>query len=59
MDMNRMTQKVNEAIAAAQQLAVRLSHQQVDGEHVLAELLAQSDGLAPRLVEQAGASLEV
>ncbi len=58
MDMNRMTQKVNEALAAAQQLAVRLSHQQVDGEHMLAELLAQTDGLAPRLLEQAGASLE-
>jgi len=58
MDMNRMTQKVNEALAAAQQLAVRLSHQQVDVEHVLAELLAQGDGLAPRLLERAGVALE-
>jgi len=56
MDLNRMTQKVNEAVTAAQQLAVRLSHQQVDVEHVLAELLAQDDGLAPRLLEQAGVS---
>ncbi|MFQ5345125.1 MAG: ATP-dependent chaperone ClpB [Mariprofundus sp.] len=55
MDMNRTTQKVNEALAAAQQLAVRLSHQQVDGEHVLAELLAQQDGLASRFLERAGA----
>jgi len=59
MDMNRMTQKLNEAIAAAQQLAVRLSHQQVDGEHLLAELLAQPDGLAPRLLERAGVSLDM
>ena len=58
MDMGRMTQKVNEALSAAQQLAVRLSHQQVDGEHVLAELLAQQDGLASRLLERAGASPE-
>jgi len=58
MDMNRMTQKVNEAIAAAQQLAIRMSHQQVDIEHLLAELLAQEDGLAPRLLERAGVSLE-
>ncbi|PIP01574.1 MAG: hypothetical protein COX55_10235, partial [Zetaproteobacteria bacterium CG23_combo_of_CG06-09_8_20_14_all_54_7] len=57
MDMNRMTQKVNEAMAASQSLAVRLSHQEVDGEHLLTELLAQQDGLAPRLIEQAGASL--
>jgi len=59
MDMTRMTQKVNEALAASQALAVRLSHQEVDGEHVLAELLAQQDGLAPRLIEQAGASLSL
>jgi len=59
MDMSRMTQKVNEAMAAAQQLAIRLSHQEVDGEHLLVELLAQQDGLAPRLLEQAGASLEL
>jgi len=56
MDMSRTTQKVTEALAAAQQLAVRLSHQQVDVEHVLAELLAQQDGLASRFLERAGAS---
>ncbi|HXH63952.1 MAG TPA: Clp protease N-terminal domain-containing protein, partial [Mariprofundaceae bacterium] len=56
MDMNRMTQKVREALASAQTLAARLSHQEVDGEHVLAELLAQQDGLAPRLIERVGAS---
>jgi ATP-dependent Clp protease ATP-binding subunit ClpB len=52
MDMNRMTQKVNEALASSQTLAVRLSHQEVDGEHLLVELLAQDNGLAPRLIEQ-------
>jgi ATP-dependent Clp protease ATP-binding subunit ClpB len=57
MDMNRMTQKVREALASAQTLAARLSHQEVDGEHVLAELLAQEDGLAPRLIERMGVSL--
>lgn len=58
MDMNRMTQKVNEAIASAQTLASRLSHQELDGEHLLAELLAQKDGLAPRLIEQCGVSVD-
>ncbi|MDQ6959997.1 MAG: Clp protease N-terminal domain-containing protein, partial [Mariprofundaceae bacterium] len=52
MDMNRMTQKVREALAAAQTLAVRLGHQEIDGEHVLTELLVQQDGLAPRLLER-------
>ena len=58
MDMNQMTQKVREALAAAQTLAVRLSHQEVDGEHLLAELLAQEDGLAPRLIERMDVSLD-
>jgi len=52
MDPNRMTQKVREALTGAQTLAARLHHQQVDGEHLLAELLAQEDGLAPRLLER-------
>jgi len=54
MDMNRMTQKVREALAAAQTLAGRLNHQEIDSEHLLAELLTQEGGLAPRLIEQAG-----
>ncbi|RMG90464.1 MAG: ATP-dependent chaperone ClpB [Zetaproteobacteria bacterium] len=56
MDMNQMTQKVREAVAAAQALAVRLQHQEVDGEHLLVELLAQEQGLASRLLEKAGLS---
>jgi len=44
MDLNKTTQKLREAFQSAQGLAVRLSHQEVDGEHLLAELLAQSDG---------------
>ena len=59
MDLSRMTQKLNEAMTASQTLAARLSHQQVDGEHLLLELLAQSDGLAPRLIEQAGIDTSV
>jgi len=57
--MNRLTQKVREAITASQSLAVKLQHQEVDGEHLLMELLVQEDGLAPRLVEQAGLSVDV
>ncbi|MES0372295.1 MAG: ATP-dependent chaperone ClpB [Mariprofundaceae bacterium] len=58
MDLNKTTQKVSEALQSAQALAVRLSHQEVDGEHLLAELLAQNGGLAPRLIERAGASID-
>lgn len=59
MDMNRMTQKVREALASAQTLAARLQHQEVDVEHVLVELLSQQDGLAPRFIERTGTSLDL
>jgi len=58
MDLNKTTQKVREALQSAQTLAMRLSHQEVDGEHLFAELLAQNDGLAPRLIERADASVD-
>jgi ATP-dependent Clp protease ATP-binding subunit ClpB len=56
MDMNRLTQKMREALASAQSLAARLNHQEVDVLHLLAEMLAQSDGLTPRLIEASGLS---
>ena len=46
MDFNRFTEKLQEATRAAQSLAVRQSHQQIDVEHLLAALLEQPDGLA-------------
>ena len=50
MDINRMTQKTQEALQAAQSLAVNFGHIEVDGEHLLLALLEQEGGLAPRLV---------
>src|SRR6185436_17749863 len=46
MDINRFTQKAQEAISAAQSTAARYGHQQVDVEHLLAALLEQEGGLA-------------
>jgi ATP-dependent Clp protease ATP-binding subunit ClpB len=46
MDINRFTQKSQEAISAAQTKAARYGHQQVDVEHLLASLLDQEAGLA-------------
>ncbi|WP_067140047.1 ATP-dependent chaperone ClpB [Microtetraspora malaysiensis] len=55
MDPNRLTQKSQEALNDAQAVAVRLGQTEVDGEHLLVALLAQPDGLAPRLLTRAGA----
>ena len=46
MDLNRFTEKLQEAVRAAQSLAVRYGHQQIDVEHLLAALLEQEAGLA-------------
>jgi ATP-dependent Clp protease ATP-binding subunit ClpB len=54
MDMNRLTQKSQEALQDAQTKALRLGHTEVDGEHLLLALLDQPDGLVPRLLTQAG-----
>ncbi|WP_034087147.1 ATP-dependent chaperone ClpB [Streptacidiphilus albus] len=55
MDMNRLTEKSQEALQEAQSIAVNLGQSEVDGEHLLLALLDQQDGLTGRLLEQAGA----
>jgi ATP-dependent Clp protease ATP-binding subunit ClpB len=52
MDMNRMTQKSQEAIQSAQALATRYGHVEVDGEHLLLALFEQAEGLVARLVQR-------
>ncbi len=58
MDFNRLTEKLQEAVRAAQSLAVRYSHQQVDVEHLLAALLDQEGGLARSVLTRAGVQPE-
>jgi ATP-dependent Clp protease ATP-binding subunit ClpB len=58
MDMNRLTQKSQEAVQAAQTKAVRFGHQEIDGEHLLLALLEQPEGLIPRLLQRLEVSVE-
>src|ERR1035437_783953 len=58
MDLNRCTEKLQEAIKAAQNKAVRYGHQQIDVEHLLAALLEQEGGLAPSILLRSGINLE-
>ncbi len=51
MNLNKFTQKSQEAIQEAQSLALRRSHEQVDGEHLLSVLVEQEGGLLPRLLQ--------
>ena len=52
IDLNRTTQKVQEALQDAQAQALRLGHAEIDGEHLLLALNEQSDGLIPRVLKK-------
>jgi ATP-dependent Clp protease ATP-binding subunit ClpB len=53
MDGNRFTEKVQEALGAAQRLATRSGQQQFDVEHLLLTLLEQEPGLAVSILRKA------
>ncbi|ASR03714.1 ATP-dependent chaperone ClpB [Gordonia rubripertincta] len=58
MDTGTLTEKSREALQEAQNLATRMGHTEVDGEHLLLALVDQQDGLVPRLLEQTGANVD-
>src|SRR5437762_12223662 len=58
MDINRFTEKLQEAVRAAQGKAVRYGNQQVDVEHLLAALLEQEGALAASILGRAGVNPE-
>ena len=57
MDLNRLTQKSQEALSQAQSIALRAGQTEVDGEHLLLALLEQPEGLIPRLLGELGADV--
>ena len=52
MNLNRYTEKAQEAILAAQQLAERAGHPEVLPEHLLLALMNQPDGIVPAVVKR-------
>ncbi len=50
MNLNRYTEKAQEAILGAQQVAERAGHPEMTPEHLLLALVAQRDGIVPALV---------
>ncbi|MCC6220424.1 MAG: ATP-dependent chaperone ClpB [Deltaproteobacteria bacterium] len=50
MNIEKLTQKSQEALQEAQNLAVRLGHVEIDGDHLLLALCEQGEGLIPRLL---------
>lgn len=58
LNMNKLTEKAQEALVAAQSLAQEMANSTLEPEHLLVALLEQSDGVAPQIVRAAGANPE-
>lgn len=56
-DIEKMTQKSQEAMQAAAQLAEAEHHSAVEPEHLILSILRQEDGIVPRVLDRMGVSL--
>lgn len=57
MDLNKYTQKSQEAILNSQKLAHEFNHQTIEPAHLLLALLQQQDGIVPALVTRVAGSV--
>ena len=55
-NINRFTEKSQEAVIRAQQIAEELNHSQVEPEHLFAALLQQEEGVVPQVLQRVGAN---
>lgn len=59
MNLEKFTEKAQAALSSAQDIAVRMGHQQIDGEHLHEALASQEDGLIPKLIGYMGQDLQL
>ena len=52
MDINKYTEKAQEAVLTAQKLAEQMNHAQIEPEHLLVALAEQREGIAPELLRK-------
>ncbi|HEY7789263.1 MAG TPA: ATP-dependent chaperone ClpB, partial [Vicinamibacterales bacterium] len=52
MDLNKFTEKAQEAMMGAQRLAAQLNHPQIEPEHLLVTLVEQRDGVVPEVLRK-------
>ena len=55
MNLNKFTEKAQEAILASQQLASEFNHAQLEPEHLLVTLLEQPEGVVPTVLQKLNA----
>ena len=59
MNLDKYTEKAQAAVLAVQEIAVRMGHQQIDGEHIHFALATQEDGLIPKLIGYMGQDVQL
>jgi ATP-dependent Clp protease ATP-binding subunit ClpB len=52
MNLNKLTEKAQEAVLGSQKLAERMNHPQLEPEHLLTTLVEQEDGVVPALLRK-------
>ena len=55
MNLNKFTEKAQEAVLASPQLASELNHAQVEPEHLLVALVEQPEGVVPSVLRKLNA----
>ena len=55
MRFDKFTIKSQEALTAAQQIAEKHEHQQIESEHLLLAIVQQDDGIAKTILKKLGA----
>ena len=58
MNLNKLTERAQEAVATAQQQAEERNHGAVDVDHLLLALVEQRDGVVPQILQKLGVSPE-
>src|SRR3982075_2610976 len=56
MNLNKLTDKAQEAVVEAQRVAESRQHTQVEPEHLLSALVVQENGVVPAILEKLGVS---
>lgn len=55
MNLNKYTEKAQEAVLGAQQLAEHMNHPQIEPEHLLVSLVEQREGVVPEVLRKMAA----
>ena len=59
MNLDKYTEKAQEIVSLSQEVALRNSNQQIDGEHIHMALIIQEEGLIPRLLRYMGINMQL